>query len=82
MDIEGAELNVLRTESRFLKRVQRCVLEWHDPPASLAEITNMLRTHGFVDIESIWQRDSTGVLTCRRSRCDDETRSGADACGQ
>ena len=82
MDIEGAELNVLRTESRLLKRVQRCVLEWHDPPASLAEITNMLRTHGFVDIESIWQRDSTGVLTCRRSRCDDETRSGADACGQ
>jgi FkbM family methyltransferase len=77
MDIEGAEVHVLREETRFLKRVQRCVLEWHDPPASLAEIIPTLTAQGFVAVESIWQSDSSGVLTCSRSLHERDARPRA-----
>lgn len=68
MDVEGAELSVLRRESRFLERVERCVLEWHDPPAAKDAVIALLRKNGFTDVRSVWEGTHTGVLDCRR--CD------------
>lgn len=66
MDVEGAELNVLVVEGKFLERVRRCVLEWHDPPAAKDRIMTLLHGHGFTDIRSVWEGGQTGVLDCRR----------------
>lgn len=67
MDVEGAELNVLVAEGKFLERVQRCVLEWHDPPAAKDRIVTLLHGHGFTDIRPVWEGGPTGVLDCRRA---------------
>lgn len=66
MDIEGAELGVLRYDSVFLARVRRCVLEWHDPPASRDAVSDLLQKVGFTDITVICQGEKSGVLYCQR----------------
>lgn len=66
MDVEGAELDVLVAEGRFLARVRRCVLEWHDPPAARDRVVALLEGHGFTDIRTVWEGGPTGVLDCRR----------------
>ena len=66
MDIEGAELGVLHHESVFLARVRRCVLEWHDPPASRDAVSDLLQKEGFTDITVICQGEKSGVLYCQR----------------
>lgn len=67
MDIEGAELVVLRHEQTFLKRVRRCVIEWHDPPAAREAVLTLLREQGFSEIDVLYDSRSSGLLYCRRS---------------
>jgi FkbM family methyltransferase len=66
MDIEGAELAVLLNEQEFLKRVRRCVLEWHSPPLSREAVLNLLRQRGFSEIDLLYDGPTSGLLYCRR----------------
>lgn len=66
MDIEGAELDVLRNERAFLSRVRRIVLEWHDPPHAREVVIERLRSLGFVDVRVLCEGDRSGVLFCQR----------------
>lgn len=67
MDIEGAELDVLRNERAFLSRVRRIVLEWHDPPAACEVVIGMLQSLGFPDVHFLCEGDRSGVLFCQRA---------------
>jgi hypothetical protein len=66
MDIEGAEIGVLRNDTKFLKRVQRIVLEWHEPFTDRLGAEGMLRGLGFDDIVTVCDGDRSGVLFGRR----------------
>lgn len=67
MDIEGAELGVLRNEGAFLSRVHAIVLEWHDPPAARAAVIELLRSLGFADVRVLCEGKGTGVFFCQRT---------------
>jgi FkbM family methyltransferase len=47
VDIEGSELDFLQNETRFLRRVQTIVLEWHKSRVSLAQIKDCLSAQDF-----------------------------------
>ena len=66
MDIEGAELGVLKYDRLFLARVRRCVMEWHEPAAPRSEVVLLLREIGFTEVETVCQGEKSGVLYCRR----------------
>lgn len=68
IDIEGAELDVLRNERAFLGRVHAIVLEWHDPPAAREDVIELLRSLGFADVRVLCEGNRSGVLFCERSR--------------
>lgn len=67
MDIEGAELGVLRNERTFLDRVRRIVLEWHDPPAAYEVVSGLLQSLGFADVRILCEGSRSGVLFCQRA---------------
>jgi FkbM family methyltransferase len=67
MDIEGAELDVLRNDRAFLSRVHAIVLEWHDPPAARAVVIEMLRSLGFADVRVLCEGIRSGVVFSRRT---------------
>lgn len=75
MDIEGAELDVLRKEKPFLSRVREVVLEWHDPPADRAIVIGLLQSLGFGDFRVLCEGKQSGVVFCRRDA------SGSEATG-
>lgn len=66
MDVEGAEVGVLENDQRFLARVQRVVLEWHEPFTNRRSAELTLRNLGFDDVETICEGESSGVLFGRR----------------
>lgn len=66
IDVEGAEMGVLRHDVDFLSRVQRCVLEWHDPPATRSSVIDLLVERGFVEVTPLCEGEKSGVLYCRR----------------
>lgn len=68
IDIEGAERNFLQHNKTFLSRVERCVLEWHDPPVTRNAVIEMLFEQGFVDVVPLCEGDKSGVLCCRKGR--------------
>lgn len=60
VDIEGAELDFLRTEIEFIvNQVCRIVCEWHEWHVPLDEITRHLETNGF-HLHSIVEQDEKG----------------------
>lgn len=62
MDIEGAEIGVLRNDTKFLRRVRRVVLEWHEPFTDRQGAEFMLRGLGFDDVETVCEGERSGVL--------------------
>ena len=66
MDVEGAELNILQTEHLFLKRVRRCVVEWHSPTIDENQTRDLLKTHGFGGFEVLWKGPTSGVLYAKK----------------
>jgi FkbM family methyltransferase len=49
VDIEGSELNFLKAETVFLRRVDSIFLEWHKWRASLDDVCAVLETQGFAN---------------------------------
>jgi FkbM family methyltransferase len=68
MDVEGAEVGVLENDQSFLSRVQRVVLEWHEPFTNRRSAEFTLRGLGFVDVETICNGESSGVLFASKKR--------------
>jgi FkbM family methyltransferase len=66
VDIEGAELGVLEHDIEFLTRVSRCVIEWHDPPASREQVIELLKDRGFGNVIPLCGNDTSGVLYCEK----------------
>ena len=66
IDVEGAELGVLRHDRAFLTRVRRCVLEWHDPPITDGHVRALLREAGFGEPEVLYRGENSGVLVCEK----------------
>jgi FkbM family methyltransferase len=66
MDVEGAETAVLRHDKNFLARVQRVVLEWHEPFSSRRSVEAMLRDLGFGHFETVCDGDRSGVVFARK----------------
>lgn len=61
LDIEGSELDFLRVEAPFLKRVQAIILEWHKWRVSLSEIEQFLIQHGFVISKILHEEPGLGT---------------------
>jgi len=60
VDIEGAELDFMKSEMEFIaKQVRRIVCEWHEWHVSLDEITRHLEANGF-RLHSIVEQDEKG----------------------
>jgi FkbM family methyltransferase len=61
LDIEGSELNFLKTEQSFLKLVDSILVEWHKWRVDLAQIETFLGAHGFVLKKILEENKSMGT---------------------
>lgn len=66
IDVEGAEIGVLKQDVDFLCRVRACVLEWHHPATSRADVTIALLNQGFRECVVVCQANGSGVLFCQK----------------
>ena len=70
VDIEGSEKCVFATDSKFLQRVDRVVLEWHKWIISRGELNAMLTARGFELIDVLEECQTSGVAWYRAVRGD------------
>ena len=68
VNIEGSEENLLRTETAFLRRVDRIVVQWHKWLVTRATIEAILHGQGFAFTEVLRENDSSGNAVFDRSR--------------
>ena len=61
IDIEGSEMNFLRTEQSFLQLVDSVVIEWHKWSVGFEEINEFLIKHGFNHIKTIEESEHMGT---------------------
>jgi len=66
VDIEGSELNFLRSEADFLRRVDCIILEWHKWRVSLAEVSTHLKAVGFTMSKIIEESADMGTAVFDR----------------
>jgi len=62
VDVEGAELDLLKQENVFLKRVRNIILEWHKWEVQLPELEALLGAEGFA-LHKIFE-ESEQMGTC------------------
>ena len=55
MDIEGSELNFLKSEQSFLQLVDSILVEWHKWRVDLAQIETFLGSHHFA-LKKSWKK--------------------------
>jgi hypothetical protein len=56
IDIEGAEMDFLRSHSLFLERVDAIVIEWHNWITSLPGVRRLLEQRGFL-LQNLYNED-------------------------
>ncbi len=61
IDIEGSEKDLLRTDARFLQRVDTLILEWHKWIIAREKVDEMLAGQGFVLREVLEELAQTGI---------------------
>jgi FkbM family methyltransferase len=66
IDIEGSEMNFLRTEPSFLKLVDSILIEWHVWGSSLDSIRNILAQQGFSYVKTIEESQTMGTAFFQR----------------
>lgn len=66
IDIEGSELNFLKTETAFLQRVSGIILEWHKWIVSLEAVAAELNAQGFFLVEVLEEQSQTGIAWFKR----------------
>jgi len=65
IDIEGSEMNFLRTEQSFLKLVDSILIEWHKWNVSFVEIKSFLAEQGFDHIKTLEESENMGTAFFR-----------------
>ena len=66
VDIEGSELNFLKTEQDFLKRCDSILVEWHKWTVSLNELLDCLKSQGFAYVKTLEENEQMGTAYFRR----------------
>ena len=66
IDVEGSEINFLRTEENFLSLVDSIVIEWHNWRATLADVRAFLEPRGFRYLKTIEENDQMGTAVFAR----------------
>ena len=66
IDIEGAEIDFVRSHSSFLERVDAIVIEWHNWVTSLHEVRAILERSGILMQELYKEDQHTGTALFRR----------------
>jgi FkbM family methyltransferase len=61
VDIEGSEMNFLRTEQSFLQLVDSVLIEWHKWSVGFEEINEFLVKHGFNHVKTIEESEHMGT---------------------
>jgi FkbM family methyltransferase len=61
IDIEGSEMNFLRTEQSFLQLVDSVLIEWHKWSVAFQEIEEFLAEHGFYHAKTIDESEAMGT---------------------
>lgn len=67
VDIEGSELNFLRAEESFLRRVDSILVEWHKWRVSLRELQDFLQPQGFQLVKIIEESEQMGTAYFARN---------------
>ena len=67
VDIEGSELNFLKAEQTFLRRVDSLLVEWHKWRVKLEDLKQHLAGNGFVLVKILEETDSMGTAYFNRS---------------
>jgi len=68
IDIEGSELNFLRAETSFLRRVDAMLLEWHKWRVGLEEVKPLLFAQGFTLKKILEENDMMGTACFSREQ--------------
>ena len=66
IDIEGSEKDFLRTDRKFLQRVDTIILEWHKWIIAREQMDAMLAEQGFKLVEVLEELEQTGIAWYRR----------------
>jgi FkbM family methyltransferase len=66
VDVEGSELDFLKTERTFLRRVDSILLEWHKWRVELSDVQTCLREQGFELIEIFEEDQNMGTCFFKR----------------
>lgn len=66
IDIEGSEMNFLRTEPAFLSRVDSILIEWHTWGSTLGEIKKILAEHNFTYVKTVEESEKMGTAFFKR----------------
>jgi hypothetical protein len=66
VDIEGSELEFLKTEQSFLRLADSVLVEWHKWRVSLQQVSDFLASQGFAYVETVEENDQMGTAFFRR----------------
>jgi FkbM family methyltransferase len=61
IDIEGSEMNFLRTEESFLQLVDSVLIEWHKWSVGFEEINGFLAKRGFNHVKTVEESEHMGT---------------------
>lgn len=66
IDIEGSEKDFLRTDKKFLQRVDTIIIEWHKWIVTRETVEQLLREQGFELVEVLEDLEQTGIAWFRQ----------------
>lgn len=67
VDIEGSEMNFLRSEQPFLARCDTLLVEWHKWKVNLEELSAFLTSQQFRYVKTIEENDQMGTAFFTRA---------------
>lgn len=66
IDVEGSEMNFLRSEERFVRLCDSILIEWHKWRVGLDEVREFLSANGFAYVKTIEENEQMGTAFFRR----------------
>ena len=66
IDVEGSEMNFLKSETAFLSLVDSIIIEWHKWRVTLPELRSFLEACGFRYLKTIEENDQMGTAVFAR----------------
>jgi FkbM family methyltransferase len=66
IDVEGSEMNFLKSEETFLSLVDSIIIEWHKWRVTLPDLRSFLESRGFRYLKTIEENDQMGTAVFAR----------------